>query len=74
MPAVPPMPGVAQIGETAGTLWCVLSENGPLTMTNLVKLVGQPHNAVMLALGWLAREDKIHFEEKGRTRVVSLRE
>jgi len=74
MTAVPPTPGVAQIGETAGTVWHVLSENGPLTMTNLVKMVGQPQSAVMLAVGWLAREDKIHFEDKGRTRVVSLRE
>jgi len=74
MTAVPPKPCVARIGETAGTVWHVLSENGPLAMTKLVKVVGQPQNTVMLALGWLAREDKIRIEEEGRTRIVSLKE
>jgi hypothetical protein len=63
----------AEIGETAGVLWKVLSENGPLDLTKLIKAVGEPRDAVMQAIGWLAREDKLNIEENGRKRVFSLR-
>jgi len=73
MATAPPIDCVAQIGETAGLVWTTLTENGPLSMTRLVKKVGQPRDTVMQALGWLAREDKIWIDEEGRSRVVSLR-
>ena len=63
---------LAQIGDTAGAVWAILSEVGPLSMAKLVKKVGQPRDTVMQALGWLAREDKIFIEEDDRTRIVSL--
>jgi hypothetical protein len=44
-----------------------------MSMAKVVKAAGQPRDTVMLALGWLAREDKINIEEDGRTRMVSLR-
>ena len=66
-------PCVAQIGETAGAAWKILAKDGPLSMTKLVKAVGQPHDTVMQALGWLARENKITIQKKGRNRFVSLR-
>lgn len=65
---------VDHIGDTAGTVWKILVENGPLSMARLVKAVGEPRDTVMQALGWLAREDKIWIEEEGRSRIVSLRE
>jgi len=64
---------IEQIGSTAGEVWQVLSANGPMSMARLVATVGQPRTAVLLALGWLAREDKVSIDEEGRTRVVSLR-
>ena len=63
---------VDQIGDTAGTVWRILQERGPLTVAKLVKAVGEPRDAVMQALGWLAREEKICIEEDGRRRIVSL--
>ena len=63
---------VAAIGEMAGMVWSILSENGPMTMAQLVKAVGEPRDTVMQALGWLAREDKINIVEENRSRVVSL--
>ena len=69
----PPISHVAHVVETAGVVWSVLNENGPLSMAKLVRAVGGPRDVVMQALGWLAREDKIWIEEDGRTRVVSLR-
>jgi hypothetical protein len=73
MTTATPVSAVAHIGDTAGTVWKVLVENGPLSMARLVKAVGEPRDTVMQALGWLAREDKVWIEEDGRTRVVSLR-
>lgn len=64
---------IGQIGETAGVIWHTLDEQGPLTIAKLVKLVDEPRDVVMQALGWLAREDKIWIEEGPRARVVSLR-
>ncbi|MEX0794688.1 MAG: winged helix-turn-helix domain-containing protein [Pirellulaceae bacterium] len=65
---------ITKIGATAGTVWHTLSEQGPMTVSKLVKEVGDPRDVVLQALGWLAREDKLLFEEKGRTRLVGLRE
>jgi len=51
----------------------MLHANGPMTLAKVVKATVQPRDVVMLALGWLAREDKILIEDDGRKRVVSLR-
>lgn len=64
---------VQQIGISAGRVWQALADGGPLSMAKLVKIVGEPRDNVMQALGWLAREDKITIEEERRTRMVSLR-
>ncbi len=67
-----PVSYVARIGETAGNVWQILSQNGPLSVTRLVEEVGEKHDTVMQALGWLAREEKIWIEKDGRKRIVSL--
>jgi hypothetical protein len=61
------------IGETAGTVWGVLAEKGPMSLTKLVKTLGAPRDVVMQAIGWLAREDKVSFEGNARNRQVALR-
>lgn len=66
-----PTSTVAHIGVTAGVAWRVLDQAGPMSMAKLVQAVGEPRDAVMLALGWLAREDKICIETEGRKKVVS---
>jgi hypothetical protein len=63
----------ATIGATAGVVWKQLSEKGPMDLSKLVKAVGEPRDAVMQAIGWLAREDKLMFEENGRKRTIALR-
>jgi hypothetical protein len=62
-----------QIGETAGVIWKLLSENGSMSLAKLIKTVDEPRDTVMLAIGWLAREDKLIIEEEGRSRIISLR-
>jgi hypothetical protein len=63
----------SEIGATAGVVWKLLSENGSMDLSKLVKAVGEPRDAVMQAIGWLAREDKLIFEDNGRKHMVSLR-
>ncbi len=69
-----PVSCVAHVGDVAGVVWRVLSENGPLSMAKLVKAVDEPRDTVMQALGWLAREGKINIDDEGRNRMVSLQE
>jgi hypothetical protein len=69
-----PVSCVAHIGDVAGTVWRVLSENGPLSLAKLVKAVDEPRDTVMQALGWLAREGKVDIDDEGRNRMVSLQE
>ena len=65
MEATLPVESVAYIGETAGTVWRVLSENGPMSVTRLLKAVDEPRDTVMQALGWLARENKVLDRRRG---------
>lgn len=74
MSAPPSVSCVAQIGEMAGVVWRTLHANGAMSLTKLVKSIGQPRDMVMQAVGWLAREDKVWIEDQGRSRIISLRE
>lgn len=62
-----------QIGETAGNVWRVLAEQGGQTVAGIKKSIDAPDDVILLALGWLAREDKLAFETSGRSVTVSLR-
>jgi hypothetical protein len=73
MATASPVCDVGQIGETAGIIWNLLNEKGPLSMAQVVKQTGESRDLVMLALGWLAREDKIVIDAESRGRTVALR-
>lgn len=60
------------IGATAGEVWHLLADGGPLTPATLKKRVDAPGDVVMAAVGWLAREGKLSFSSNGRTTKVSL--
>ncbi len=62
-----------EVGETAGKVWRALSSEGPLTMTELKKKVDGQGDLVSLAIGWLAREDKIEIRPEKRTLRVQLK-
>lgn len=64
---------VTMIGDTAGRVWHTLEQEGPLSVTKLVKSVDAPRDVVMQAIGWLAREEKILVTETNRSKIVSLR-
>jgi tripartite motif-containing protein 71 len=62
-----------EIGQTAGRIWHTLDEEGQLRLATLQKQLGVSQALVLLALGWLAREDKVHIETYGRTFRVRLK-
>jgi hypothetical protein len=62
-----------QIGETSGVVWALLREKGPMTLTALKRQVKAPADVVVMALGWLAREDKLAVERKGRVELLRLK-
>ena len=65
--------GVDRIGSIAGAVWSVLEHQGVLSQSQLVNQVDAPRDLVMQAVGWLAREDKLVIEQKGRRRTVALK-
>jgi Winged helix-turn-helix domain (DUF2582) len=60
------------IGETAGAVWAALTKEGPLTFAALMEEVNAPQSLFFMAIGWLSREDKLHFEPNGGDYIVSL--
>ena len=62
-----------QIGETAGIVWRVLETKGPQSLAALKKQVKAPGEVVLMAVGWLAREEKLAQEQKGRVQLLRLK-
>jgi len=64
---------VEEIGMLAGKVWECLNDNGKATVKQLSSKVNAPESEVLMAIGWLAREDKLAFSKKGRFLYVSLK-
>ena len=62
-----------QVGETAGKIWHLLNEAGPLTIPQLKKKLNGSGELLNFALGWLAREDKIDITHEKKALKVALR-
>ena len=52
-----------QIGTLAGIVWRALNEKGLLSFEDLQRETRLDSESVCAAIGWLAREDKICFDE-----------
>lgn len=63
-----------QIGELAGAIWNLLREKGEVKLTSLPKLLNEKSAHVNIAVGWLAREDKIAFTLKKKVQCISLKD
>lgn len=61
-----------RIGEVAGEVWDVLEDEGESSVSAIVKALDAPRSRVHMAVGWLAREDKLEFIDKGRGNAVRL--
>lgn len=65
---------VQKVGETAGKVWTALCENGKMTTKELKKATkAKAEKDILLALGWLLREDNIVVEEVEKDLVVTLK-
>ena len=58
------------IGANAGTVWVALSGAEALGIKQLKKITKLKDKELYAALGWLARENKITFEESGDDKEV----
>jgi hypothetical protein len=64
---------VDSIGLVAGLVWKYLSTNGSVTLSKLAREIDAPRDLVMQGVGWLAREDKVLFQEGKRSKTVALK-
>lgn len=62
---------ITKIGENAGLVWGAL-QNGAQGLKALKKSTKLKNDELFLALGWLAREGKLTFEEKESDLFVAL--
>ncbi len=61
------------IGETAGKVWSFLDRYGEADLKQIKKELKADANLILQAIGWLAREDKLLIEKKGRLITYSLK-
>ncbi len=65
---------IYQIGEIAGKVWMFLKQNGESNLNQLKKGIKADPNVTLQAIGWLAREDKLRIEKRGRFVTYALKE
>jgi hypothetical protein len=64
----------AEIGRAAGVIWRYLhQEHGEATLSRLRQGTKLPQPLLFMAVGWLAREGKLIFLQKGQTLRLSLK-
>jgi hypothetical protein len=64
---------VNEIGESAGKLWNYLAQNPASTLDEAAKCLKVKEPLVLLAAGWLAREEKLVFDSEGKSLKVSVK-
>ncbi len=65
---------VQSIGETAGEVWHFLHSKGNSSLSAVEWGVHAPKPMVHMAIGWLAREEKLDLVQEKRTIKLSLKE
>lgn len=63
---------VHEIGVAAGGVWHYLESNGTCTIDDLRKGLRIKEPLLLMAIGWLAREEKLSFDAEGKTLRISL--
>lgn len=62
-----------EIGEAAGKIWHFLNDHPESTVDQACKSLSIDSGLCCMALGWLAREDKIAFDGDGKKCKLSLK-
>jgi len=63
----------SDIGFTAGDIYNLLKKNGAKTMKEIVSEIKADQTVIVMAIGWLAREDKIEFVQEGKKKSIRLK-
>ncbi len=63
----------ARIGSAAGVIWRYLNAHGDATIQRLKKETKLSDQVLLMAIGWLAREDKLGLTRAGSTLKISLK-
>lgn len=61
-----------EIGESAGVVWNYLKENHGATAEQIAKSSKIKNGLLFMAIGWLAREGKIEFENGSGQHKIKL--
>ena len=64
---------ITEIGITAGEIWHYLDQHGKVNLTKLIADVDRPRDALLMSLGWLAREGHVILNQAGSDYNISLR-
>lgn len=60
-----------RIGENAGKVWHALNEVGEISLQELGRKLNLSFEDIALAVGWLARENKVFIQKKRDMLVIS---
>ena len=61
------------IGHIAGAIWHYLDENNEATVTKITREIGETERSVLMGIGWLAREGKLHFNPRKQGTYITLK-
>ena len=61
----------AKIGENSGKVWRLLNEIKKASVHEVCRLTNLTMEEVILAIGWLARENNIFIERRENTLYIS---
>ncbi len=62
-----------KIGENSGKIWEALNTEGALSLKALEEKTGVKKDELLLAVGWLMKEEKVAGKKEGRTEVLYLK-
>jgi hypothetical protein len=60
-----------QIADCVARIWAFLGQSPAVNILRLSELLGERNVVAYQAIGWLARENKIHYTQKGSQVFVS---
>lgn len=61
-----------EIGKTAGLVWKQLAKNGKSSLSDLITQTKTNQEMLNQAIGWLARENKIHINQEAKNTYIWL--
>ncbi len=62
-----------EIGEAAGRIWRYLAQHEVVTLRQLRRGTTLPERLLLMGVGWLAREEKLHFVQDHRVLKLALK-